>query len=60
MTSRSKKAATTNDQGVDAREVWLQVAKLLLDGLADLVNPGLLLGHSKKLLPSLLRCVRGL
>jgi hypothetical protein len=35
MTSRSKKAATTNDQGVDAREVWLQVAELLLDGLAD-------------------------
>ncbi len=54
MQSGSQKTATTGDQGVNAREVSLQVAKLLLDGLADLVDTGsLLLGYSKKLLPRL-------
>ena len=43
MTSGGQKPATTSDQGVNAREISLQVAKLLLDGLADLVNTRLLL-----------------
>ncbi|QNG27836.1 hypothetical protein H0O21_04450 [Synechococcus sp. HK01-R] len=38
MPSGGQKAATTSDQGVDAREISLEVAKLLLDGLADLVD----------------------
>jgi hypothetical protein len=54
MPTGSQKAATTNDQGINAREVSLQVAELLLDGLADLTQARLLLlGHSKKLLPRL-------
>ena len=36
--SSGQKAATTSDQGVDAREISLQVAELLLDRLADLVD----------------------
>lgn len=53
--SSGQKAAATSDQGVDAREISLQVAKLLLDRLADLVDTrSLLLGHCKKLLPRLL------
>jgi hypothetical protein len=52
MTSGSQKAATTSNQGIDACQIPLQVPQLLLDGLADLVDPWLLLlGNSKKLLP---------
>ena len=52
MASGGQKVATTGDQGVNAREVSLQVAELLLDGFADLADPGpLLFGHCKKLLP---------
>jgi hypothetical protein len=52
MTSCGKKAATAGDHGINACQIPLQVAKLLLNGLADLVNPWpLLLGNSKKLLP---------
>jgi hypothetical protein len=54
MPSSGQKADTTGDQGVNARQIPLEVAKLLLDGLADLVDTGsLLLGYSKKLLPRL-------
>jgi len=52
--SSGQKAAVTSDQGVDAREISLQVPQLLLDGLADLVNPGpllLLLRRSLRLGP---------
>ena len=51
MSTGGQKAATTGDQGVNAREVALQVTKLLPDGHADLVDTGLLLiGNGKKLL----------
>ncbi len=50
----AQKAATTGDQAVNARQIPLQMPKLLLDSLAYLVETGsLLLGHSKKLLPRL-------
>ena len=49
-----QKAATTSNQGVNAREVSLDVAELLLDRLADLADTRpLLLFHSKKLLSRL-------
>ena len=49
-----QKTATTSDQGVNAREVSLDVAELLLDRLPDLADTGpFLLSHSKKLLPRL-------
>jgi len=51
MPSGGQKAATTSDQGVNAHQIPPQVAKLLLDGFADLVDTGLLLlGNGKKLL----------
>jgi hypothetical protein len=51
MPSGGKKPSTTSDQGVNAGQIPLQVAKLLLDGLADLVDTGfLLLGNGQKLL----------
>ena len=51
MASGGQKVATTGDQGVNARDVSLQVTELLLDGFADLADPGpLLFGHCKKLL----------
>ncbi len=54
MPSGAQKAATTSDQGVNACQIPLEVAKLLLDGLAYLIDTGsFLLGHSKKLLPRL-------
>ena len=54
MPPSGQKASAASGQGINAREVSLQVAELLLDGLAHLVNTGpLLLGHSKKLLPRL-------
>ena len=47
MPSGRQKAATTGDQGVNARQIPLQVAELLLDGLADFADTGpLLLGYS--------------
>ena len=52
MPPGSQEAGSAGCQGINAREVSLQVAELLLDGLAYLVDTGsLLLGHSKKLLP---------
>ena len=54
MPSGCQKAAATSDHGVNTRQIPLEVAKLLLDGLADLVDSGpLLFGHGKKLLPRL-------
>ncbi len=51
MPSGRQKAATTGDQSDNARQIPLQVAKLLPDGLANLVDTGLLLlGSGKKLL----------
>ncbi len=51
MTSNSQKAATAGNQGIDACQIALQVAKLMQDGLGDLVDTGLLLlGNGKKLL----------
>ena len=51
MPSGRQKTATTGDQGVNTRQIPLQVAKLLPDGLTDLVDTGLLLlGNGKKLL----------
>jgi hypothetical protein len=43
MPSGSQKAATTIDEGINARQIPPQVAKLMLDGLADFGDPGLLL-----------------
>ena len=41
MPSGGQKVATTSDQVVDARKIPLEMAKLLLDGLAYLVDtPG--------------------
>ena len=40
MPSGGQKAATTSDQAVDARQNPLEVAMLLLDGLAYLVDAG--------------------
>ena len=43
-----QKHATTSDQGANARQVPLQVAMLLLEGLADLVDTWLFhLGHGQ-------------
>ena len=54
MPSGGQKASTTSDQAVDARQIPLEVAKLLLDGLAYLVDTGsLFLLNSKKLPPRL-------
>lgn len=54
MPSGGQKVATTSDQAVNARQIPLEVDKLLLDGLAYLIDTGsLLLGHSKKLPPRL-------
>ncbi len=51
MPSGGMKPSTTSDQGINTRQIPLQVAKLLLDRLADLVDTWLLLlGNSKKLL----------
>ena len=54
MPSGGQKAATTSDQAVDACQISLEVAKLLLDGLAYLVDTGpllLLLRRSLRLGP---------
>ena len=54
MPSGGQKAATTSDQAVNARQIPLEVAKLLLDGLAYLVDAGpllLLLRRSLRLGP---------
>jgi hypothetical protein len=52
MTSGGQMPATTSDQGINTYQIPLQVAKLLLDGLADLVDTWLLfLGNGQKLLP---------
>jgi hypothetical protein len=54
MSSGGQKAATTSDKGVNAREVSLQVAELLIDGLAYLADTGpllLLLRRSLRLRP---------
>ena len=54
MPSGSQKAATTIDQGDNARQIPPQVAKLMLDGLADFGDPGLLIfRYKQKLLPRL-------
>jgi len=54
MPSGGQKVANTSDEDVDARQIPLEVARLLPNGLAYLVDTGpLLLGHSKKLLPRL-------
>jgi len=54
MPTGGQKATAAIHQSVNAREITLQVPQLLLDGLADLVNPGLLLlGYDEKLLPRL-------
>ena len=54
MLSGGQKAATTSDQAVNARQGPLDMAKLLFDDLAYLVDTGsLFLGHGKKLLPRL-------
>jgi hypothetical protein len=43
-----QKAGTTDVQGIDAGQITLEMAKLLLDRFADLVNLGsLLLGHGQ-------------
>jgi hypothetical protein len=55
MPSGGQKAASTCDQGVNARQIPREVAKLLLDGLAYLVDTrSLLLGHCQKLVARLL------
>lgn len=55
MPSGDQKAAATSDQAINPRQVPLDVARLLLDGLAYLVDTGSLhLGHSMKLQPCLL------
>ncbi len=54
MSSVGQTAATTSNQGINACQVPLEMTELLLDGFADLADPGLLLfGHCKKLLPCL-------
>jgi hypothetical protein len=53
MPSGRKKASAAGDQGVNTRQIPLQVAKLLLDGFANLADARpLLFGNRKKLLPS--------
>lgn len=49
-----QKAPTTSDQGINSRQIPLEIAKLLLDRLADLAGPGpllLLLRRSLRLGP---------
>ena len=56
-----KKACPTTDQGVDAGQIALQVARLLLDGHTDPVDSRLLLlGHSQKLPPGFIAMCTGL
>ena len=50
-----KKTCHASDQGIDAGQFVLQMAKLLLDGLSDLADARpLLLGHGQKRLPGFL------
>jgi hypothetical protein len=61
MPSGGQKVATTCDQVVDARQIPLEMAKLLLDGLAYLVDTGsLFFATARNCRLACLRCVRGL
>ena len=55
MPACGKKAATASDQGINTGQIPLQMAQLLLNALANLVDARpLLFGHCKKLLPGFL------
>lgn len=55
MAACSKKAATASDQGINAGRISHEMAQLLLNRIADLVDAGSLLrGHGQKLQPGLL------
>ena len=55
MLACGKKAATASDQGINAGQIPLQMAQLLLNGLADLADARPLhLGHGQKLLSGFL------
>ena len=59
--SSGQKAAATSDQGVNARQIPLEMAKLLLDRLADLADTGpLFLATARNCCLACFRCVRGL
>lgn len=61
MPSDGQKASTTSDQAVDAHQIPLEVAKLLLDGLAYLVDTGLFFfATARNCRLACFRCVRGL